>query len=76
MAEKAGGSIRWFQSQVAGPNSNTFAIVAEYDNMAAYGAVADSLNGDPNWAAFQQRAFATGAGALLSASLLVEVPRP
>ena len=73
--EANGASVRMFLNAVAGPNSDTAAFVAEYDNGAAYGAALDNAAANPAFAALIAKFAAGGVGTLLSRSIATEVAR-
>jgi hypothetical protein len=76
VGEKYGGSVRWFQSAVAGPNSGTVVVVTEFASLAALGAGMDKANADPDWqAVIAQGQSADAPATILGVSILSEIPR-
>ncbi|MEZ4495063.1 MAG: NIPSNAP family protein [Dehalococcoidia bacterium] len=76
VGEKYGGKVRWFQSQVAGPNSGTVIVTTEFADLAALGAAMEKANADPDWQAVLAKGQSANASAtILGVSILSEIPR-
>ena len=76
VGEKYGGKVRWFQSQVAGPNTGTVTVITEFADLAALGAAMDKANADPDWQAVLAKGQSADASSvILSVSILNEIPR-
>ena len=75
VGEKYGGTVRWFQAQVAGPNTGAVVVTTEFADLGALGAAMEKVNADPDW----QAVLADGQGAtpsatVLSVAILNEIP--
>lgn len=76
VGERYGGKVRWFQAQVAGPNAGIITVTTEFADLAALGAAMDKANADPDWHAVLEKGQSVNAsGAIVSVSILSEIPR-
>lgn len=76
VGEKYGGTVRWHQSMVAGPNAGIIIVTTEFADLAALGAAMEKANADPDWqAVIAKGQSADASSTIVAVSILNEIPR-
>jgi heme-degrading monooxygenase HmoA len=73
--ERMGVSWRAAETMIGGPNTGSFVVALEFDDMAAFAAFTQKAQADSEWQAFQARlnGMSSPTRTLVSRSLLTDV---